>query len=115
MLLNRRAVAVLTGVVGNKWLAMALQDKKISKDLYEWLVDMKLADQMLIAKWRKPVRLLLTTFARPSARTHVHMRITSSLARSLAHSLTHSLRHSRNMRSVSTELIWWRGEFVAAW
>ena len=30
------------------------KDKKISKELYEWLVDMKLADQMLIAKWRKP-------------------------------------------------------------
>ena len=81
MLLNRRAVAVLSGVAGNKRLAMALQDKKISKDLYEWLVDMKLADQMLIAKWRKPVRLLLTPL--PPTRTHT--------CASLAHSLTHSL------------------------
>ena len=91
---------MLTGGVGNKRLAMvftmALQDKKISKDLYEWLVDMKLADQMLIAKWRKPVRLLLTPL--PPTRTHT----CASLAHSLTHSLTHS-RHSRNLRSVSTE------------
>ena len=111
MLLNRRAVAVLTGVVGNKWLAMALQDKKISKDLYEWLVDMKLADQMLIAKWRKPVRLLLTPFARPPA--HPHARTRTSLPHSLAHSLTQSLSHSLTQAFTEHAVSFYRTDLVA--
>ena len=33
---------------------MYYKDKKITKELYDWLCRMKIADQPLISKWRKP-------------------------------------------------------------
>jgi bud site selection protein 31 len=33
---------------------MYYKDKKISKELYDWMCRMKIADQPLISKWRKP-------------------------------------------------------------